>query len=84
MLDDSEKAKAEAAADQVKANEDGKMAAESKEVSPEKKKEAEKQTTVSESSLGSIVYSLAKKVVAVGAIYLVGYMGWSVAWLIGA
>lgn len=30
----------------------------------------------------SICYAFAKKVATVGAIYLVGYMGWSVAWLI--
>lgn len=30
----------------------------------------------------SIVYSVLKKVAIVGAIYFVGYMGWSMAWLI--
>lgn len=33
-------------------------------------------------SIFSIVYSVLKKVVIVGAIYFVGYMGWSMAWLI--
>lgn len=33
-------------------------------------------------SIFSIMYSIAKKVSMVGAIYLVGYMNWSVAWLI--
>lgn len=30
----------------------------------------------------SVVYSALKKVAMVGAIYFVGYMGWSMAWLI--
>lgn len=30
----------------------------------------------------SVVYSVLKKVAIVGAIYFVGYMGWSMAWLI--
>lgn len=56
-----------------------KMAAASKELTQEQKeKEA-----MDSSSVGSMVYSLAKKVALVGGIYLVGYMGWSVAWLIG-
>lgn len=33
-------------------------------------------------SVFGLVYSIAKKVSMVGAIYLVGYMNWSVAWLI--
>ncbi|XP_035781385.1 extended synaptotagmin-2-like isoform X2 [Anopheles albimanus] len=33
-------------------------------------------------SIMSLLYSFAKKVVTVGIIYFVGYMGWSVAWLI--
>lgn len=58
-----------------------KMAAASKEMTPEQKeKEA---AGSSSSSIGSMVYSLVKKVALVGGIYLVGYMGWSVAWLIG-
>lgn len=56
-----------------------KMAAASKELTQEQKeKEA-----MDSSSVGSMVYSLVKKVALVGGIYLVGYMGWSVAWLIG-
>lgn len=44
-------------------------------------------TTISQSasnddSVFSIVYSVLKKVAIVGAIYFVGYMGWSMAWLI--
>ncbi|CAH0747304.1 unnamed protein product [Diatraea saccharalis] len=31
----------------------------------------------------SIIYKIVKKVAVVGAVYLVGYMQWSVAWLIG-
>lgn len=34
-------------------------------------------------SVGSWIYSLAKKIIVVGTVYFVGYMGWSVAWLIG-
>lgn len=33
-------------------------------------------------SIFNVMYSIAKKVSMVGAIYLVGYMNWSVAWLI--
>lgn len=33
-------------------------------------------------SIFSVIYTVMKKVTVVGAIYLVGYMGWSVAWLI--
>ncbi|KAH8278506.1 hypothetical protein KR018_004322, partial [Drosophila ironensis] len=35
-----------------------------------------------EDSIFSILYTVGKKVAIVGSIYLVGYMGWSVAWLI--
>ena len=35
-----------------------------------------------ESSIFSMVYAALKKIGIVGAIYFVGYMGWSVAWLI--
>ncbi|XP_061389220.1 extended synaptotagmin-2, partial [Musca vetustissima] len=35
-----------------------------------------------EDSIFSTMYAVAKKVAIVGSIYLVGYMGWSVAWLI--
>ncbi|KAL4715269.1 hypothetical protein ACJJTC_007851 [Scirpophaga incertulas] len=34
-------------------------------------------------SVLSIIYRVVKKVAVVGAVYLVGYMQWSVAWLIG-
>lgn len=36
----------------------------------------------SSESIFTLLYSFAKKVTIVGAVYLVGYMGWSVAWLI--
>ncbi|XP_017091848.2 extended synaptotagmin-2 isoform X2 [Drosophila bipectinata] len=39
-------------------------------------------TTSDEDSIFSILYTVGKKVAIVGSIYLVGYMGWSVAWLI--
>lgn len=35
-----------------------------------------------DSGMSSIVYSTLKRVVVVGVIYFVGYMDWSVAWLI--
>ncbi|EDW66907.2 extended synaptotagmin-2 isoform X2 [Drosophila virilis] len=35
-----------------------------------------------EDGIFSVLYSVGKKVAIVGSIYLVGYMGWSVAWLI--
>ncbi|EDV93593.1 GH18195 [Drosophila grimshawi] len=35
-----------------------------------------------ENSIFSMIYTVVKKVAIVGSIYLVGYMGWSVAWLI--
>ncbi|KAH8341183.1 hypothetical protein KR074_008970, partial [Drosophila pseudoananassae] len=38
--------------------------------------------TSDEDSIFSILYTVSKKVAIVGSIYLVGYMGWSVAWLI--
>lgn len=46
-------------------------------------KESPEKATTSSSDTFSIVYSIAKKIAAVGIIYFVGYMGWSVAWLIG-
>lgn len=63
------------------------MAAESKEISPNEPTVVVKQATNAASSSGddsifSLVYSIVKKVTIVGAIYLVGYMNWSVAWLI--
>ncbi|XP_016999089.2 extended synaptotagmin-2 isoform X2 [Drosophila takahashii] len=39
-------------------------------------------SVVDDNSIFSVFYSLGKKVAIVGSIYLVGYMGWSVAWLI--
>ncbi|XP_055547888.1 extended synaptotagmin-2 isoform X4 [Wyeomyia smithii] len=55
------------------------MAGASKEQTPEK---AEIEKAAASDSIGSLLYSFAKKVVTVGIIYFVGYMGWSVAWLI--
>lgn len=79
LLDDSAK---DEGGDQSKEKAgDPEMAAGSKEMSPKQKmKEA---SPPGGSSIGDIVYSAVKKVITVGAIYLVGYMGWSVAWLIG-
>ncbi|XP_068157205.1 extended synaptotagmin-2 isoform X3 [Drosophila tropicalis] len=37
---------------------------------------------LNDNSIFSIIYGVGKKVAIVGSIYLVGYMGWSVAWLI--
>lgn len=39
-------------------------------------------STKSDDGVFSLLYSIVKKVTVVGAIYLVGYMNWSVAWLI--
>ncbi|KAH8383270.1 hypothetical protein KR009_007660, partial [Drosophila setifemur] len=39
-------------------------------------------SAIDENSIFSILYTVGKKVAIVGSIYLVGYMGWSVAWLI--
>lgn len=59
------------------------MAGASKEQSPEKHdEEASQALQATHDSIGSVLYSFAKKVVTVGIIYFVGYMGWSVAWLI--
>jgi len=64
---------------QPKTNAEREMA-QSKELSQEK---AELESRVAdENSLMSIIYSAAKKVGVVGIVYLVGYMNWSVAWLI--
>lgn len=41
-----------------------------------------KATSSAEDSIFSVIYTVAKKVAVVGTIYAVGYMGWSVAWLI--
>lgn len=54
---------------------DDNMVAGSKEEMPQKK-------SLAEDSILSVIYTAAKKVVIVGSIYLVGYMGWSIAWLI--
>lgn len=56
------------------------MTGASKEQNPEKVENAQLQSTGD--NVGSLLYSFAKKVVTVGIIYFVGYMGWSVAWLI--
>ncbi|XP_036331551.1 extended synaptotagmin-2-B [Rhagoletis pomonella] len=55
------------------------MAAASKEVNPENAVVA---TSSSSDGIFSLIYTVFKKVAVVGSIYLVGYMGWSVAWLI--
>lgn len=52
----------------------------SKELSQEKA-EIEKRVT-EDGGVLSIIYSAAKKVAVVGIVYFVGYMNWSVAWLI--
>lgn len=57
------------------------MTGASKEQNPEKEENAQLQGTTGD-NVGSLLYSFAKKVVTVGIIYFVGYMGWSVAWLI--
>ncbi|KAG5682384.1 hypothetical protein PVAND_011737 [Polypedilum vanderplanki] len=51
----------------------------SKELTPEK---AEIEKCSEDGSILSILYSAAKKVAVVGIVYFVGYMNWSVAWLI--
>lgn len=51
----------------------------SKPVTQEKSEIAKK---VRDESIVSIMYSAAKKVAIVGVVYFVGYMNWSVAWLI--
>lgn len=52
----------------------------SKELTGEKAELEERAAT--ESGLMSIVYSAAKKIAVVGIVYFVGYMNWSVAWLL--
>lgn len=39
-------------------------------------------TSAATDSIFTILYSIVKKVSIVGAVYLVGYMNWSIAWLI--
>jgi hypothetical protein len=51
----------------------------SKPISQEK---AEFEKKVKDDGIMSIMYSAAKKVAIVGIVYFVGYMNWSVAWLI--
>lgn len=51
----------------------------SKELTAEK---AELEKRCNDSGIMSIIYSAAKKVAVVGIVYFVGYMNWSVAWLI--
>ncbi|XP_041766944.1 extended synaptotagmin-2 isoform X4 [Anopheles merus] len=61
------------------------MAGASKELSPEKQSappESSEVAKTKDDSITTLLYSFAKKVVTVGIIYFVGYMGWSVAWLI--
>lgn len=59
------------------------MAAASKEARPNEAPALVRQSsTSSDDSIFSLLYSIVKKVTIVGAIYLVGYMNWSVAWLI--
>lgn len=60
------------------------MAAASKEAPKDEPAPAvkSKQVTRSDDSIFTLLYSIAKKVTIVGAIYFVGYMNWSVAWLI--
>jgi hypothetical protein len=49
----------------------------SKELTPEKEEKR-----CEDGSIVSILYSAAKKVAVVGIVYWIGYMNWSVAWLI--
>lgn len=51
----------------------------SKEMTKEK---AELEQKVSEGGIMSIIYSAVKKIAVVGIVYFVGYMNWSVAWLL--
>lgn len=51
----------------------------SKELTKEKEELEQK---VSDGGLVSIIYSAAKKVAVVGVVYFIGYMNWSVAWLL--
>lgn len=49
----------------------------------EKSLTADKPTHSNDEGLTTVLYSAAKKIAIVGSIYAIGYMGWSVAWLIG-
>ncbi|GAB0093070.1 extended synaptotagmin-2 [Sergentomyia squamirostris] len=65
----------------VEASEESTMPIASKEKSPEEP-EGGAVTKSSDGGIFSLIITVAKKVAIVGAIYFVGYMGWSVAWLI--
>ncbi|XP_040158668.1 extended synaptotagmin-2 isoform X2 [Anopheles arabiensis] len=70
---------------QPPSSEASEMAGASKELSPEKQSappESSEVAKTKDDSIMTLLYSFAKKVVTVGIIYFVGYMGWSVAWLI--
>ncbi|XP_041766942.1 extended synaptotagmin-2 isoform X2 [Anopheles merus] len=70
---------------QPPSSEASEMAGASKELSPEKQSappESSEVAKTKDDSITTLLYSFAKKVVTVGIIYFVGYMGWSVAWLI--
>lgn len=61
------------------------MAAASKELRDDVQTEKVKpnvNTSTATDGIFTILYSIAKKVSIVGAVYLVGYMNWSIAWLI--
>ncbi|KAM7361921.1 extended synaptotagmin-like protein 2 isoform 4-T4 [Cochliomyia hominivorax] len=73
--EDEEEEKAKELATKVS---DEKMAAASKELASD----ASAKPSTAEDSIFAIIYTVAKKVAIVGSIYAVGYMGWSVAWLI--
>ncbi|XP_037812086.1 extended synaptotagmin-2 isoform X2 [Lucilia sericata] len=60
------------------ANKSNDMAAASKELS----NDVAPKPSTAEDSIFAVLYTVAKKVAIVGSIYAVGYMGWSVAWLI--
>ncbi|XP_035891370.1 extended synaptotagmin-2 isoform X3 [Anopheles stephensi] len=67
------------------ADEADSMAGASKELNPDKESAPPNSSELAQTkndSIMSLLYSFAKKVVTVGIIYFVGYMGWSVAWLI--
>lgn len=62
---------------------DAKMANESKELPPDVQEEVKKSPGSEDGGIIGVALSVMKKVAFVGVIYLVGYMNWSVAWLIG-
>ncbi|XP_058821865.1 extended synaptotagmin-2 isoform X2 [Topomyia yanbarensis] len=68
--------------DANRSNNSVEMAGASKEQSLEKAELENASSSTDHDSVVSLLYSFAKKVVTVGIIYCVGYMGWSVAWLI--